>query len=193
MQDASAVLRKTLKDGVAWQADTSEATATSAAKTVDNSIQIVTALAILGLFIGIGTGYLILRAVFHQIGGEPAYIQSIMQRIGNADLSVKVDLRPGDNSSALYAISGMVTTLRNLIDAISRNANDIAAASEQLSATSENIAASSESQSQAATSMAASVEEMTVSINHVSDSASDANKMAQQSGDAAHDGAETIR
>jgi methyl-accepting chemotaxis protein len=193
VQPASATLRKALNDDLLWQEKVSEETAASASKTVDKSIQIITALAILGLLIGIGAGTLILRAVFHQIGGEPAYIQSIMQRISNADLSVKVDLRPGDNSSALYAISGMVTTLRNLIDAISRNANDIAAASEQLSATSENIAASSESQSQAATTMAASVEEMTVSINHVSDSASDANKMAQQSGEAAHDGSETIR
>ena len=157
------------------------------------SILLIAALMGAGLLFGVGVGFFTLRAVFHQIGGEPTYIQSIMQRISNADLSVKVDLRPGDSSSALHAISGMVTTLRNLVNVISLNANDIAAASEQLSATSENIATSSENQSQSAASMAASVEEMTVSINHVSDSASDANKMAQQSGNAAHDGAETIR
>jgi methyl-accepting chemotaxis protein len=153
---------------------------------------LITTLGFVGIIIGILAGFTILRAVLRQIGGEPEYIQSIMQSVSNADLSVKVNLQPGDTTSALYAISVTIDKLRNIVDIINRNANEIAASSEELNATSEKIAASSESQSQAATSMAASVEQMTVSINHVAESANDASKMAHQAGEAAHEGAETI-
>ena len=154
---------------------------------------LIATMMVIGILCGVLVGFVILRAVLNQIGGEPAYIQSIMQRVSDADLSVKVDLRPNDTTSALHAVALTIARLRDIVDIINSNANEIAAASEELSAASERIAAASESQSQAATSMAASVEQMTVSINHVSNSASDANKMAQQSGEAAREGADTIR
>ncbi|MDR2926249.1 MAG: methyl-accepting chemotaxis protein [Azoarcus sp.] len=164
-----------------------------AVKQSETFVTLVVALAIVGILCGIFVGFWILRAVLRQIGGEPSTIQSIMERVSNADLSVQVDLRPGDTDSALHSIVVTVGKLRDIVNLISGNANEIAAASEELSATSAQIATASENQSQAATSMAASVEQMTVSINHVSNSADDANKMAQESGKAANDGAETIR
>jgi len=190
---ASTKMRETLDECVQKQVALADSSIQEDISLSNTYATLITILVVGGILGGIFVGFGILRAVFLQIGGEPSYIQSIMQRVSDADLSVKVDLRPGDNESALYAISTTIDKLRGIVDIISSSANDIAAASEELSVTSEKIAASSESQSQAATSMAASVEQMTVSINHVSDSANDANKMAQQSGDAAHDGAETIR
>jgi len=190
---SSARLRETVAEVIQAQAAFGERDGNASIEQSRTFTVLITTLVIGGMLCGTFVGFVILRAVLRQIGGEPAYIQSIMQRVSNADLSVKVDLRPGDTDSALHAIAVTVSRLREIIDIISSNANEIAAASEELSATNDKIAASSESQSQAATSMAASVEQMTVSINQVSDSANDANKMAQQSGEAARDGADTIR
>ena len=174
------------------QANLSEQSAKEVTASASTELKISTALTVLGLVLGIAIGVSIFRAVIHQIGGEPTYIQEILNRISNADLSMDIELRRGDKTSALAGLASTVTKLRAMLDKISTSANNIAAASEQLSATSENIASASESQSQAATSMAASVEQMTVSINHVSESANDANKMARQSGTASQAGAETI-
>ncbi|MDR2030905.1 MAG: methyl-accepting chemotaxis protein [Azoarcus sp.] len=186
-------VRDLLTSITARQVKLAEDVGGEASTNASTSVDVSAVLTIIGLALGILIGILIFRAVIRQIGGEPTVIQDVMQRVSNADLSMQVELRPGDRSSALYAVSNTIAALRKLIDTISRSANDIAAASEQLNATSENIAAASESQSQAATSMAASVEEMTVSINHVSDSANDANKMAQQSGAAAQEGSNSIQ
>ncbi|MDR3212840.1 MAG: methyl-accepting chemotaxis protein [Azoarcus sp.] len=174
------------------QATLSEQAASEAAGLANTSVMISAILSLAGLVSGVAIGFLIFRAVIRQIGGEPSYIQEVMQRVSNADLSMRVELHSGDTTSALYAVSITVDKLRTLLETISQSADDIAAASEQLSATSKNIAASSESQSQAASSMAAAVEEMTVSVGHVSDSANEANKMARQSGNASQAGAETI-
>jgi methyl-accepting chemotaxis protein len=144
--------------------------------------------ALLSVLIGVG----IYRNVMRQVGGEPSYASDILYAVANGDLTIEAKLRTGDTSSMLYMLQTMVSKLRTLIDTISSSSNHIAAASEQLSATSDSIASSSENQSQAASSMAASVEEMTVSINHVADSANEANQLAQQSGTAARDGAQTI-
>ncbi|MCL2641712.1 MAG: methyl-accepting chemotaxis protein [Phycisphaerales bacterium] len=191
--DPSKRLRETVAESTNTQARLGTSDGEAAVAQAHTYSTLITVLAIAGILGGILIGFMILRAVLRQIGGEPSYIQSIMQHVSDADLSVKVDLRPGDTTSALYAISVTIARLREIVDVISNSANEIAAASEELSVTSEKIAASSENQSQAATTMAASVEQMTVSINHVSDSANDANRMAQQSGDAARDGADTIR
>jgi len=188
----SAQLRDTVSEVIQMQAHLGESEGHASIEQFKTYTILITTLVIGGILCGIFIGFVILRAVLRQIGGEPAYIQSIMQSVSNADLSVKVDLRPGDTTSALHAISVTIARLREIVDIISSNASEIAAASEELSATSDKIATSSESQSQAATSMAASVEQMTVSINQVSNSANDANKMAQQAGVAAHEGANTI-
>jgi len=185
-------LRIVVGESIHRQATLGESDGQTAIEESKQYASLITTLVISGVLCGIFIGFTILRAVLSQIGGEPTYIQSTMQSVSNADLSVKVDLRPGDTDSALHAVAVTVSKLREIIDIISANANEIAAASEELSATSDKIAAASESQSQAATSMAASVEQMTVSINQVSDSANDANKMAQQAGEAAHKGADTI-
>jgi methyl-accepting chemotaxis protein len=144
---------------------------------------------VLSVLIGVG----IYRGVMRLVGGEPSYASDILQAVASGDLTAQAQLHPGDTTSMLYMLQVMVSKLRALVDTISSNSNHIAAASEQLSATSDSIATSSENQSQAAASMAASVEQMTVSINHVADSANIANQLAQQSGAAACDGAQTIR
>ncbi|MDR3214026.1 MAG: methyl-accepting chemotaxis protein [Azoarcus sp.] len=177
--------RATQVENAATGADEAVKNAHTAANT---SLGLMIAGAIISVLIGFG----IYRSVMKQVGGEPSYANGVLQAVASGDLTVHVDLRPGDNLSMLYMLKEMVDKLRTLIDTISHSSVHIADASEQLSAGSDSIAAASENQSQAATSMAASVEEMTVSINHVSESASDANKLAQQSGNSARKGADTI-
>jgi methyl-accepting chemotaxis protein len=175
------------------QTKESEDTAREASANASTSVAISASLTAVGLTLGALIGILIFRAVISQIGGEPDEIRAIMTRFSQGDLTMKINLNPGDTTSALASIAATVANMRSMVGEITQNASDIAAASEQLHAGAENIAAASENQSQAATSMAAAVEQVTVSINHVSDSATDANKMAQQSGSSAHEGAETIQ
>lgn len=145
-----------------------------------------------GLLIGVATGYAIFRQVMRQIGGEPVYANEVVSKVAAGDLTVDIQLAKDDRSSLLYALSNMVVHLRRIVEAISVNANQIAAASEQLSASSDSIAAASQSQSASASSMAASVEEMTVSISHVSSSAGDARNMAERSGQVSREGKQII-
>jgi methyl-accepting chemotaxis protein len=69
------------------------------------------ALAAVGLL-----GFFITRNLLAQLGGEPAYAGAVMARIANGDLDVVIDTKPGDQSSMLAAVKGMVGKLKQVID-----------------------------------------------------------------------------
>ena len=63
-----------------------------------------------GLLISIVMGCLLIRKVYRQLGGEPAYAVAVVRQIAAGDLGVDVVLRAGDETSLLAAM----TTMRNL-------------------------------------------------------------------------------
>jgi len=193
MLPASRTLGVSLDQLAARQVARAQEAAAEAVSGGERALLLTTVLMGMGVVIGIAIALMIHRSVMRQVGGEPAYANSVLQRVAGGDLTVDIALAAGDRTSMLYSLREMVGQLRSMIGIISDNSSQIAAASEQLSAASDSIATASEEQSQAATSMAASVEEMTVSINHVSSSATDADRMARQSGEAANTGSSAIR
>ncbi len=55
------------------------------------------------------------RGLLQQLGGEPAQVQEVMQKLAQGDLKVELQTRPGDNSSMMAAIRDMVATLSKVI------------------------------------------------------------------------------
>lgn len=188
MLPASEKLGRMLDELSARQVRLATEDAMRAAADGDRAVALTLAMGLVGVLIGSVVGVMIYRSVMGQVGGEPAYANAVLDRVAQGDLSVSIDLKPGDRSSMLFGLSDMVAQLRKMIDAVSASADHIAAASEQLSATSQSIAQASEEQSSAAASMSASVEEMTVSIGHVSGSAGEARRIAEESGAASTQG-----
>ncbi|EEF24662.1 conserved hypothetical protein, partial [Ricinus communis] len=61
-------------------------------------------------------GFYITRSLLAQLGGEPAYAGSVMARIAGGDLDVEIHTKPGDATSMLAAVKGMVGKLKQVID-----------------------------------------------------------------------------
>ncbi len=192
MLPASARMGQLIESMVDYQTTIAVTAASEATEAADRAVLITAILTVVGLLIGVVTGFAIFRMVMTQIGGEPTYANDVVSRVAAGDLAVQIKLRDGDRTSLLHSLSDMVGHLRRIVESISVNADHIAAASEQLSAASGNIASASQTQSASASAMAASIEEMTVSINHVSASAGDARVMAERSGKASKEGRQVI-
>jgi methyl-accepting chemotaxis protein len=60
--------------------------------------------------------HLITRSLTRQLGGEPAYVAEIANKVAQGDLSIDVQTRAHDTSSALAAMRAMVDKLRQVID-----------------------------------------------------------------------------
>jgi len=125
---------------------------------------------------------LVIGEIMRRLGGEPLEMQSAAHRIADGDLTVRLAVAAGDNSSLLSSIMHMQSNLRNTITQSRRAAEQVADAARNLAANSQQVSQSSSQQSEAAASMAASVEQITVSLSHVADSAANARSMAEETG-----------
>jgi CheY-like chemotaxis protein len=82
----------------------------------------VVVLGLLAMVFGAITGWWVLRSLLRQLGGEPQYAVELANRIAMGDQAVQVNLKPGDQSSLLYAIKAMAHALT--INQQSKERND---------------------------------------------------------------------
>lgn len=128
-----------------------------AANNISLAVSIAT-LTVIGLI-----GWTIARSLIKQLGGEPAYAADVVSRVAQGDLTVKVEVKPGDSTSMLAAIKGMTERLSQIIGDVRSSSNALSAAAEQVSATAQSI-------SQGAAEQASSVEETSATIEQAASS-----------------------
>ncbi len=61
-------------------------------------------------------GWLITRSLMRQLGGEPAVVASLANKIAVGDLKTQIDLKSGDNTSILAAMKNMVLSIESLVN-----------------------------------------------------------------------------
>ena len=78
-------------------------------------------ISVIAIVVAVIVGFLILRALSRQLGGEPAYAAEIATAMSRGEL-MDIRLNAGDNSSVLAAMKGMVDTFRGFVAAQEENA-----------------------------------------------------------------------
>ncbi|BDU71296.1 methyl-accepting chemotaxis protein [Mesoterricola silvestris] len=128
--------------------------------------------------LAMGLGFLVIRVIKRQVGGEPADAALIAQQVAAGDLAVAVNLMPGDTTSMMASIKNMVEKLASVVGQVQDAAQSLVGASEQLSSTAQSL-------SQGASEQAASVEETSASVEEMSASIAQNNENAKVTGDIA--------
>ena len=88
------------------------------ADAVSSAITLIIILSIIAVIAGILIGYFIVRNLMKQLGGEPDYAAHAVGKIAEGDLSIDLDIKPGDNSSLLYSLKMMQDSLRAIVSDI---------------------------------------------------------------------------
>ena len=70
---------------------------------------------LMALVLGGGVMLGALRGLLNQLGGEPNFATAVANKIAVGDLSTKIDLKPGDNTSMLAAMQKMSQAIQNLV------------------------------------------------------------------------------
>jgi methyl-accepting chemotaxis protein len=78
--------------------------------------------AVITSVVGLAAFVLLARMLLNLLGGEPQYVAEVVKRISAGDLSVAIQLQPGDQSSLLAAIAGMRENLRHMAGDMSATA-----------------------------------------------------------------------
>ncbi len=138
-------------------------------------------------------GWLIVRNLVQQLGGEPVYAAEVVRKIAAGDMTVNVEIKQGDNSSMLAAIKGMVEKLSQIISDVNSAATNIASASEQVSATAQSMSQATSEQAASVEETSAAIEQMSASINQNTENAKVTDGMATQASNEAVQGGEAVK
>jgi methyl-accepting chemotaxis protein len=121
-------------------------------------------LAALSIVISVITGWLLVRTLMRQLGGEPIHAQILASAIASGDLTTSIALRDNDTTSLLASLNGMQTNLRGLVSEIKDAAVSVALAAEEISQGNTELSTRTEQQAAALQETASSMEQLTATV-----------------------------
>ena len=161
----------------------------------DNVKRVLWTVIIAGLFVVLVLGvvsFFIIRTIWQQLGGEPEYAQEIASAVASGDLTMRIDVEPGDTSSLLAALSEMQTRLQNMVSEIKTSAETIKVASAEIASGNTDLSSRTESQASSLEETSSSMETMTETVKQNADNARQANKMVETASEVAVKGGEVV-
>ncbi|WP_336767912.1 methyl-accepting chemotaxis protein [Pantoea endophytica] len=121
-------------------------------------------MAALSVIISVVTGYLIVRVLMRQLGGEPAQAQALAAAIAAGNLTTSITLRRNDKHSLLASLDRMQESLRGLVSQIKDSAGSVALAADEISKGNTELSSRTEQQAAALQETAASMEQLTATV-----------------------------
>jgi methyl-accepting chemotaxis protein len=162
----------------AYMVEASAAWALEASATYDRSRAVMFVLSLLAVVLAGTVAYLFSRRLRLQLGGEPGYAMRVASSIATGDLSVHVEVRPGDTSSVLYAMGRMAESLRQLVGEVASGARVVADTSQQIAQGNVDLSQRTEEQACTLEQTASSMEQLTGTVLQNADGARKANELA---------------
>ncbi len=157
------------------------------------TIRIASIAAIAGglLFAGL-FGWVLVRGLRRQLGAEPGEATALAQSVAAGDLSVRVELEPGDTSSLMAQLKAMQVSLAQVVGGVRQNSEGVATASAQIAQGNADLSQRTEEQASALEETAASMEELSSTVKQNADNAKQANQLALGASTVAIKGGEVV-
>ncbi|MYM54715.1 HAMP domain-containing methyl-accepting chemotaxis protein [Thalassovita mangrovi] len=122
----------------------------------------------------------IVRGIYRQLGGEPAYAQDVLTQIAEGDLTVAIKTREGDSSSLLAALANMTARLKDVVGDVTAASRNVASGSEEMAASSEQLSQGASEQAASSEETSASIEEMAATINQTAENTNQTESIARK-------------
>ncbi|WP_168209739.1 methyl-accepting chemotaxis protein [Chromobacterium paludis] len=123
-------------------------------------------------------------SITSQLGGEPFYVQEVVEQIASGRLDTRIQLRDNDETSLLAAIRRMRNQLRDTVAQLIATANEVNGAATEMANSAHSISDSSCRQNEAAASMAAAIEQLSTSLSVCAEQSEQADRLST---DAVHE------
>lgn len=130
---------------------------------------LVTLLAVTGvvLAVSISVSLMLARSVAATLGGDPEYAAEVVRQVASGDLTREVELKAGDRDSLLASIAAMQSSLREMLDEVTRYAEQVAAAATELTQVNDLTSQGIVDQNSRIDGTAAAMNEMTTTVEDV--------------------------
>ncbi|MEM6160952.1 methyl-accepting chemotaxis protein [Erwinia sp. P6884] len=138
-------------------------------------------------------GFITVRVLMRQLGGEPAQAQALAAAIAEGNLTLRMTLREGDSTSLLASLTRMQTGLGEMVTQIKDASTSVALASDEIARGNTELSARTEQQAAALQETAASMEQLTATVKSNTASASHTAGSARETAILVRDGEENVR
>ncbi|MBL0089898.1 MAG: Tar ligand binding domain-containing protein [Ideonella sp.] len=145
-----------------------------------------------GLVLSVLLGVFITRGILGELGTEPRTAASLVTAVAQGDLSVRIDLKPGDATSLLAKLSEMQGSLAAVVTHVRQNSESVATASAQIAQGNLDLSSRTEEQASALQQTAATMEQLGTTVRNNADSAKQANQLAQGASAVAAQGGDVV-
>ena len=132
--------------------------------------------AIFGVLVGLLVFGKLVQILDHQLGGDPKHTLFMAQALAEGNLRTDIPTRPGDKTSLMVTVRRMQAHLKNTINRIRFDAEQvrlnsgvIASATHEIASTSHEIARNAEDQRTSTDRMASAITELSASVREVAD------------------------
>ncbi len=155
---------------------------------------LVTLLAVTGvvLALSISASLILARSVASTLGGDPEYAAEVVRQVASGDLTREVELKAGDRDSLLASIAAMQASLREMLDEVTRYAEQVAAAATELTQVNDITSQGIVDQNSRIDGTAAAMNEMTTTVEEVAANTQRAAGSARQVSQDAESGREVV-
>ena len=142
--------------------------------------------------VGLAAFVMLARLLLNLLGGEPQYAAEVVKRISAGDLSVNIQLQPGDQSSLLAAIAGMRENLRHMAGDMSSAANRLRVVLGHFQKIAVGMQGNSATQTQAAQGTAMTVSGLSDAVDAITSQAAEVDQLAEASLSRTQEGNESL-
>jgi methyl-accepting chemotaxis protein len=136
-------------------------------------------LSLLSVLLSTSIGFLIVRGLLRQLGGEPAYATEVAQRIAEGQLQHAVNVQSAVPSSLVFAIKTMRDSLSGIVTQVRHGTESMALASSEIAAGNIDLSSRTEHQASALAEVAASMAQLVGSVERNAGYAANAGKLVQ--------------
>ena len=151
----------------------------------------------LGVLVLVGVllamGLAITRSITRQLGGEPNAVNAITRRLAEGDLSVDIDVKPGDEGSIMQGVKAVRDSVASIVHQVREGSESVANASSEIASGNQDLSARTESQASALQQTAASMDELGATVRNNVDNAQQANQLAQNASHVAVEGGQVVK
>jgi len=165
---------------------------TAAISRYENTRKVSIVFTAFGLIFAIFMGFMLIRSILRQLGGEPAYAAEVVSRIADGDLTVKVQTKANDSGSMLFAIKSMVNKLTDIVTEVRSNTDTISASAQQVAAGNADLSQRTEEQASSLEETASSMDELNTTVKQNAENAKQANQLAASASDIAVKGGQVV-
>jgi len=136
--------------------------------------------------------WIVVRAIWQQLGGEPEYARQIAGAVAAGDLAMEIHTGADDTTSLLASLKDMRARLATMVAEIKSSAETIAVASAEIASGNADLAGRTESQASNLERTARAMDELTGAVRQNAANANEANALVVSASDIASRGGQVV-